>query len=88
MTRVGDVPIPLRCCGIVTRIGIRVAPLMVTSVVAPLQAWRRYDTDRSGYIEANELKVGCLHGLIPGVTQGDSGQTVWHCPRRASCRTC
>lgn len=22
------------------------------------QAWRRYDTDRSGYIEANELKVG------------------------------
>lgn len=26
---------------------------------APSQAWRRYDTDRSGYIEANELKVGC-----------------------------
>lgn len=24
----------------------------------PLQAWRKYDTDRSGYIEANELKVG------------------------------
>lgn len=23
-----------------------------------LQAWRKYDTDRSGYIEANELKVG------------------------------
>lgn len=23
------------------------------------QAWRRYDTDRSGYIEANELKVWC-----------------------------
>lgn len=23
------------------------------------QAWRRYDTDRSGYIEANELKVCC-----------------------------
>ena len=22
-----------------------------------LQAWRWYDTDRSGYIEANELKV-------------------------------
>lgn len=22
-----------------------------------LQAWRKYDTDRSGYIEANELKV-------------------------------
>lgn len=24
---------------------------------ASSQAWRRYDTDRSGYIEANELKV-------------------------------
>lgn len=22
-----------------------------------LQAWRKYDSDRSGYIEANELKV-------------------------------
>lgn len=22
----------------------------------PLQAWRKYDTDRSGYIEANELR--------------------------------
>lgn len=22
-----------------------------------LQAWRRYDSDRSGYIESNELKV-------------------------------
>lgn len=21
------------------------------------QAWRKYDTDRSGYIESNELKV-------------------------------
>lgn len=30
---------------------------------APPQAWRRYDTDRSGYIEANELKVGCRHGV-------------------------
>lgn len=30
---------------------------------APPQAWRRYDTDRSGYIEANELKVGCGHGV-------------------------
>lgn len=29
---------------------------------APSQAWRRYDTDRSGYIEANELKVGCERG--------------------------
>lgn len=29
---------------------------------APSQAWRRYDTDRSGYIEANELKVGCKRG--------------------------
>ncbi|NXT36812.1 CALB2 protein, partial [Pelecanoides urinatrix] len=27
-----------------------------------MEAWRRYDTDRSGYIEANELKVGCGHG--------------------------
>lgn len=28
------------------------------TVVSPsFQAWRRYDTDRSGYIEANELKV-------------------------------
>ncbi|KAI6077522.1 Calretinin [Aix galericulata] len=24
-----------------------------------MEAWRRYDTDRSGYIEANELKVSC-----------------------------
>ena len=31
-------------------------------VAAASQAWRRYDTDRSGYIEANELKVGCGHG--------------------------
>lgn len=44
---------------------------------APPQAWRRYDTDRSGYIEANELKVGCGHGLgpyqwdIPAGTAGD-----------------
>lgn len=22
-----------------------------------MQAWRKYDTDRSGYIESNELKV-------------------------------
>lgn len=28
----------------------------------PLQAWRKYDTDRSGYIEANELKVGWAWG--------------------------
>ncbi len=72
MIWVGDVPLPLGCYGVVTRIGIHVAPLMVTSMVAPSQAWRRYDTDRSGYIEANELKVGCLHGVIPVVTQGDS----------------
>lgn len=26
------------------------------------QAWRKYDTDRSGYIEANELKVRMLEG--------------------------
>ena len=30
----------------------------VTRLTFPLQAWRKYDTDRSGYIEANELKVG------------------------------
>uniref|UniRef100_M3YX41 Calbindin 2 n=1 Tax=Mustela putorius furo TaxID=9669 RepID=M3YX41_MUSPF len=29
----------------------------------PLQAWRKYDTDRSGYIEANELK-GFLSDLL------------------------
>ena len=30
-----------------------------------LQAWRKYDTDRSGYIEANELKVGwALSGRV------------------------
>lgn len=28
-----------------------------TFITLLLQAWRRYDTDRSGYIEANELKV-------------------------------
>lgn len=32
-----------------TRVGNRLA--------FSLQAWRKYDTDRSGYIEANELKV-------------------------------
>lgn len=30
----------------------------------PLQAWRKYDTDRSGYIEANELKVGWGLGRV------------------------
>lgn len=35
----------------------------LTFAVAASQAWRRYDTDRSGYIEANELKVGCGHGV-------------------------
>ena len=27
------------------------------NVALVLQAWREYDSDRSGYIEANELKV-------------------------------
>lgn len=30
----------------------------------PLQAWRKYDTDRSGYIEANELKVGWASRMV------------------------
>lgn len=30
---------------------------VVSRLAFPLQAWRKYDTDRSGYIEANELKV-------------------------------
>lgn len=37
-------------------------PTLTFTVVAS-QAWRRYDTDRSGYIEANELKVGCGQGV-------------------------
>lgn len=36
---------------------------MLTFTVVSSQAWRRYDTDRSGYIEANELKVGCRQGV-------------------------
>lgn len=37
-------------------------PTLTFTAVAS-QAWRRYDTDRSGYIEANELKVGCGQGV-------------------------
>lgn len=29
-----------------------------------LQAWRRYDSDRSGYIESNELKVKYIHQTL------------------------
>ena len=35
--------------------------------LAPPQAWRRYDTDRSGYIEANELKVNNTFLISPCV---------------------
>ncbi|KFM02724.1 Calretinin, partial [Aptenodytes forsteri] len=35
----------------------------VGSSSAVMEAWRRYDTDRSGYIEANELK-GFLSDLL------------------------
>ena len=35
----------------------KLSPVFVDS----FQAWRRYDTDRSGYIEANELKVRYKH---------------------------
>lgn len=66
-------------------------------MVVPPQAWRRYDTDRSGYIEANELKVGCGHrvgwaGSLPvGHPHWDIwawGQRAKPSPSRASCRTC
>lgn len=29
-----------------------------------LQAWRKYDSDRSGYIESNELKVNMKYESV------------------------
>ena len=46
-------------------------------VAFPLQAWRKYDTDRSGYIEANELKVGWALGEgTEGVENGTGAGVV------------
>lgn len=60
------VPIPVGV-SLGVRIGsVRGHPPGLTA--APSQAWRRYDTDRSGYIEANELKVGCERGAGEGTS--------------------
>lgn len=49
------------CLGAVC-IGAGLTPRFPLALSILFQAWRRYDTDRSGYIEANELKVWCRGG--------------------------
>ncbi|VCX38693.1 unnamed protein product [Gulo gulo] len=49
---------------ILTQMGLILCPPKhLHLLLSPLQAWRKYDTDRSGYIEANELK-GFLSDLL------------------------
>lgn len=45
--------------------GGRICYAFMNRLALPLQAWRKYDTDRSGYIEANELKVRWVLGMAP-----------------------
>lgn len=47
-------------------------PLTVTFL---LQAWRKYDSDRSGYIESNELKV--KYEVQKCVTQNINVRLMW-----------
>lgn len=43
---------------------VKCDPCFLIMHAALLQAWRRYDTDRSGYIESNELKVKCWNSAF------------------------